>query len=175
MGILYGQNIYLRLLSTDDISDAYVSWMNDYEVVKYTESRFCPQSKETIRQFVINVSDANNFLFGIFSKQSDIHIGNIKLGSINWIHRYGDIGIIIGDKQYWGQGIATETIALIVDYAFNQLNLHKLIAGAYEYNVGSIKAFKKNGFNEEFVEKEKYFFEGKYINCIHLGRFNDRR
>lgn len=175
MSILYGDKIYLKILSVEDVSDAYVSWMNDYEIVKYTESRFYPQTKEAVKQFVIRMGNENNTLFGIFTKNNKAHIGNIKLGSINWIHRYADIGIIIGDKEYWGQGIATEAIGLVVEYAFKQLNLHKLIAAAYQYNTGTVKAFKKNGFVEEYIEKEKYFFEGNYIDCIFMGKINDRR
>lgn len=175
MSILDGKSIYLKLLTIDDITDNYVSWMNDYEIVKYTESRFNPQSKETIKQFIICANNSNNYLYGIFTKNNNTHIGNIKLGNINWIHRYGDIGIIIGEKSCWGKGVATEAISLITKFAFNHLNLHKLVAGAYEYNIGSIKAFLKNEFIEVYNEREKYYFEGKYISCIHLEKINDRR
>lgn len=175
MSNLSGEKIYLRILSSEDVSAAYVSWMNDYDIVKYTESRFSPQNRESIKQFVTNANNANNTLFGIFSNDNKTHIGNIKLGPINWIHRYADIGIIIGNKEYWGKGVATEAINLVVEYAFNQLNLHKLISGAYQYNTGSVKAFKKNGFLEYYIEKEKYFFEGNYIDCIHMEKINDKR
>lgn len=175
MSNLIGKKIYLKNLFVQNITEDYISWMNDYEIVKYTESRFSPHNRESIEQFVNNANNANNILFGIFTIDSGTHIGNIKLGAINWIHRYADIGLIIGNKNYWGKGIATEAISLVSDYAFTQLNLHKLTAGAYEFNEGSIKAFIKNGFSDVFVEKEKYFFEGKYINCVHLEKFNDRR
>ncbi len=175
MSILCADKIYLKVLSEEDVGDAYVSWMNDYEIVKYTESRFFQHTMESIKQFVINSTNTNNILFGIFINDKKTHIGNIKLGSINWIHRYADVGIIIGDKNYWGQGIATSAIKIVTDYAFNHLNLHKLVAGAYQYNLGSINAFKKNGFESVYIDKERYFFEGKYIDGVHMEKINDRR
>ena len=103
----------------------------------------------------------------------DKHIGNIKLGPINWIYRIADIGVLIGEKDCWGEGYATEAIALIKEYAFNVLGLHKLTAGSIGLNEGSVKAFQKNNFKIEGVRKKHAFINGSYVDAILLGLVNE--
>ncbi|MRR14532.1 N-acetyltransferase, partial [archaeon] len=154
VAFLSGDNIYLREVQVADVSGAYYRWMNDTEITQYLESRFHPNPQESIEKYVKNsYADPNNVFLGIFLKQSHRHIGNIKLGPVNWIHRNGDIGIIIGEKDCWGKGYASEAIRMISDHAFNVLNLHKVTAGCYEMNKGSIRAFEKAGFQIEGIRK----------------------
>lgn len=169
---LKGDKIYLRVLEETDATSEYLTWLNNYEVTKYTESRFFPNSLESLKNYIKNVNNNSNITFAIVDEKTDKHIGNIKLGNINWIHRHADIGFIIGEKEFWGKGIAREAIGLIVNYAFKTLNLRKIIAGIYKNNIGSIKACEKVGFVQSHVEKEKYFFEGQYIDSIVLEIFN---
>ena len=170
-GFLTGEKIYLRKLTIEDATEKYLSWLNDYEVVKYTESRFSPYTLKEIERYIDGCSNNNNATFAIVDCENKVHIGNIKLGNINWIHRYADIGLIIGESAYWGQGIATEAIGLIASYGFKQLNLRRILAGVYSTNIASKKAFEKNGFSVSHIEKKKYFFEGEYIDGIVLERY----
>ncbi len=109
-----GDRLYLREVRPSDVNEAYYRWMNDSAVTQYTESRFYPNTMESLREYVARMTaDRTNVFLAIVLKDGDRHIGNIKLGSINWIHRYADIGIIIGEKDCWGQGYATEAIRLL--------------------------------------------------------------
>ncbi|MBY0431841.1 MAG: GNAT family N-acetyltransferase [Rhodospirillales bacterium] len=76
------------------------------------------------------------------------HVGNIKLGPINRHHRRGDIGLLIGERDQWGRGLAAEAIAAMTAYAFAELGLNKVVAGCYAANEGSRRAFLKAGFAE---------------------------
>lgn len=167
-----GEHILLRRLTEEDVSDDYVSWMNDTEINQYLESRFFKQTIESTKAFIRSVTNDNNYQFGIFLNESGKHIGNIKIGSINHYHRYADIGFLIGDKSYWGRGIATEAVRLATDFAFNTLKLHKLWGGAYSPNIGSIKAFLKNGYQQEGVKKNQYLCRGQYVDDILFGKVN---
>lgn len=124
--MLKGKQIYLRRLTEDDVTEKYVSWMNDPEINQYLESRFVRHTLESTKAFIRSVTNDNNYQFGIFDINTDEHIGNIKIGGINHYHRYADIGFLIGEKSYQGKGIATEAIALATDFAFENLHLHKL-------------------------------------------------
>jgi ribosomal-protein-alanine N-acetyltransferase len=167
---LEGERIYLREVRPSDVNETYYRWMNDQEVTAYLESRFYPNSMEKLRDYVNSrLGDPNNVFLAIVLKDGDRHIGNIKLGSINWIHRYGDIGILIGEKDCWGKGYATEAIKLVADYAFKAIGLHKVIAGCYETAKGSIKAFMNAGFSQEGELKKHFFCDGMYVNGILLG------
>ncbi|MFY8001003.1 MAG: GNAT family N-acetyltransferase [Candidatus Kapaibacteriota bacterium] len=164
---IHGQQIYLRLLTPHDVNSDYVAWMNDNEITQYLEARWSIHTETTIRTFVQDICDSSNdYLFGIFLKNTDQHIGNIKIGNINQRHRYGDVGLIIGDRASWGKGIASEAISLVTRYGFEELNLHKLFAGMYEQNVGSYKAFIKAGYQDAGRYKAHFFYQGHYVDAL---------
>ena len=170
--MIIGDNIVLNPFLLDHISDDYLSWMNDYEVVKYTESRYATHTPESLKEFVSS-SIKKEFLFAICDKVTMKHIGNIKIGNLHPIYKYADIGLIIGDKMFWGKGVASEAIKLCVDFAFSELKLHRLTAGIYTLNIGSIKAFEKAGFICEGIERKKYIFEGEWIDSCIYGIVNE--
>lgn len=167
---MQGNQIYLRKVSPDDVNDAYCRWMNEPATNRFLESRFYPHSIETLREYIVDKQGDNlNAFFAIVLNNGDRHIGNIKLGPVDSNHRLADIGILIGEKDCWGKGYALEAINLIVDYAFNTLNLHKVTAGCYAPNKGAIRAFEKAGFVQEGVRKAHCFFEGEYVDDVLLG------
>ena len=173
MVILESDIFYLRKISIDDCDENYLKWMNDPEINKYLESRFTTHTIDSLKDFVNSMNNSeNNVLFAIVDKESDTHIGNIKLGNIHPIHKYADIGLLIGDKNYWGRGIATNAIKLVSEFAFDELNLRKVFAGVYENNIGSIKAFEKCGFKKAYVKKDNYYFEGKFIDAFVFELYN---
>jgi RimJ/RimL family protein N-acetyltransferase len=165
-----GERIFLRAVLPSDVTERYSRWMNDPEVSRFLESRLRPSSLDTITAYVRTMGEAPDFLFlAIVLKEGDLHIGNIKLGPIDWVHRFAEVALLIGEKSCWGKGLGTETIRLIVRYAFETLNLHKLTATVYADNHGSIKAFEKAGFCQEGLRKEQRFSGGRYIDEALFG------
>ncbi len=168
-----GERIYLREITLQDADNReYCRWMNDKQVTQYTESRFQRNTAKTLRSFISQMSNDDNVFFAIISKDNNKHIGNIKIGPINKIHNFAYVGLIIGDKSYWNKGYGTEVIRLVVDYAFAELCIHKLIAGVYSNNVGSLRAFTKSGFATEGIIKKKYLFDGEFMDEIIFGIIN---
>ena len=170
-----GERIYLRPMALSDAQRHYVTWLNDREVNQYLESRFEKHTLVSLRKYIKKVLvDHDSIFLAIVRKDKNQHIGNIKVGPIDWHHLRGDIGIMIGDKKSWGRGFATEAIKLVSRYCFNELKLHKLTAGAYDANAGSIKAFLKAGFIKEAKLPEHFISDGEYVGGILLGLINKR-
>ena len=168
--MLESERLLLRPVELTDVNETYRSWMNDPVVMQYTESRFQTHSLEQIRQYVLSVqADAGSRFFAIVEKQSGKHIGNIKIGHIHPVHRHGDVGIIIGDKASWGKGYATESLRLVAGYARESLKLHKLTAGIYANNIGSIQAFLNAGFVVEGRFSRHWFCDGEYVDGLQMG------
>ena len=133
--------ILRRLNLKSDISKKYQSWMNDFEVHKYTEQKYVKHSLVNIRKFVREKNNSKNeFLYGIFLKNydSNIHIGNIKIGPINFIHKKAELSYFIGEKKLWGKGYASLAIIEAIKIA-KKMGIKKLKAGCYEKNIGSRK------------------------------------
>ena len=168
---LEGPRLYLRDLRPDDVGERYRAWMNDAAVMRFMESRFVSHSIESLRAYVAEKARSSDTIFlAIVTKATKRHIGNIKLGPIHPVHRRGDIGIIIGEKDCWGRGYATEAIEILTRYAFEQLHLHKLTAGCYADNSGSTRAFEKAGFTREGVRLSHLLSGDGYVDEILLGR-----
>lgn len=160
--------INLKKLSNKDITEKYLKWMNDKKVHQYTEQRHSKHSIKKIKKFVSEKNKSKNeFLFGIYLKNQ--HIGNIKLGPINNIHKYAFISYFIGERNLNGKGYATIAIKKIISIA-KKKKIKKLKAGVYAMNIGSQKALKKNGFIKEGVLKKEYIFKRKRINCFLFGK-----
>jgi RimJ/RimL family protein N-acetyltransferase len=143
--------LYLRSLRSSDIGDSYLSWMKDPEIVRFLEVRFTGvKDLAELQTFVDSMNTSSNtYLFGIFRKSDDRHIGNIKLGPILWEHARTDIGYLIGDRSCWGMGYASEAIGHVARFGIDELGLAKIKAGCYENNIGSARALQKAGFEHE--------------------------
>jgi RimJ/RimL family protein N-acetyltransferase len=99
----------------------------------------------------------------------------VGLFKANYIYRNAEIGIFIGETEYWGNGFGTEAINMILDYAFNTLNFRKIIAEVNETNIQSLEMFKKVGFVEEGHLKEMEFIDGEWTDLKWFGIFKKDR
>ena len=168
--VVTGPRTYLREVRLSDVTEKYYRWMNDPEIYRYLETRFAPQSLETIADFVRHMSGKTDEpFFAICTVETGEHIGNIKIGPINFRHRHGDISLLIGEKSYWGKGYAAEAIDLVTRFGFEIANLNKLEAGCYAENEGSARAFEKCGYAREGLMKGHFLHQGRETDCIRLG------
>lgn len=169
--MIEAERLYLRELVPADAHGRYVEWMCDPEITQYLESRFQQHTPESLEDFIRAMADDPDTLFlAIVLRKSGLHIGNIKLGPINRPHLTADVGILIGDREQWGHGYASEAIAALSELALRELGLHKLTAGCYEQNIGSARAFEKAGFSREGCRREQYLSHGQHVNEILFGR-----
>lgn len=157
--------LYFRALVPADAEGNYLEWMNDPEVTRFLESRFQPHSAESLADFIHKMSQTRDNVFcAIVLKHDHRHIGNIKLGPIDWVHRHADVGLLIGEKDCWGKGYGTEAYKMMAEHAFLTLNLHKVTAGAYVQNQASVKALARAGFVQEGLRKEHCILDGQYTD-----------
>ena len=161
-----------RLLTVDDVSSQYVGWLNDPDVNRYLELGEAPVELDDVRRFIKSAEgDPDVFLFGIFEKTNNFHIGNIKFHYESARHKRGNIGLLIGEKHFWGMGLATEAICSIADYCFEFTDVEKLYAGAFSSNQASIKAFQKAGFSLDGVSRLHVLNGGIREDSVHLCLF----
>jgi len=159
MKYLVGQKIKLEKFCDKHITDEYISWLNDSEVNRYLCVGRIPVSKSDVSV----PSGDKDIRFAIIAKRKK-YIGTISLHKIDWIDRRGEIGYIIGDKSFWGKGVASEAISLVTAYGINRLGLNKIVAGVIEGNTGSMKVLEKNGYKEHAIEYQEYWLEGKFLD-----------
>lgn len=162
--------LVLRNLTAEDVDNNYVNWLHDVDVTKYLEVRFQINTLESVIEYIKSINGkSDSILFGLFLRDGKKHIGNIKIGPINPHHHRSEIGIMIGDRDEWGKGFASEAIGAVSDFCFNKLGLHKILAGCYEQNVGSLQAFLKVGFQQEGSLSDHWADSGNYQAQLLLG------
>ncbi|MEM9806850.1 MAG: GNAT family protein [Cyanobacteria bacterium P01_D01_bin.56] len=171
---LKSERLIYRTLTLNDVTESYVSWLNDPDVNQYLEIRHISHNIENCRHFVetINLDDSQHLL-GIFwfedKNLGQLHIGNIKLGFINQYHLRGQLSLFIGEKRFWGKGLGTEAIRTVTQWGFDSLGLDKIEAGCYEDNLSSLRCFLKVGYQVEGFFRSHVVLNGQRKGSFWLG------
>jgi len=167
---IVGVQIYLRPLEREDLNERYLGWLNDPEVNRYLESGIFPYTKDKLEEFYEQATKSpDQVILAIIDKETDQHIGNVKLGPINWVHRKATLGILIGDKQFWGRGIGTEATWLMVGYGFTRLNLNRIELGVCAEHEAAVRCYEAVGLRVEGRFRESLFHEGQYKDGLWMG------
>lgn len=167
---LEGENVELRPLALGDLEGDYVSWLNDPEVNAHNSHHVFPYSVAQARGYIESVlGDKSNLVLAMVAKDSGKHVGNISLQKIDAISRNAEYAILLGNKDYWGKGIASEASKLIIDHGFKALNLHRIYCGTSSTNVAMQKLAAKLGMQQEGVRREAHFKNGEFADIIEYG------
>ncbi len=165
-----GARVGLFLLSPEDVGDLYLRWMNDPDVLRFTEARHETHTLRSLQEFVEGCLRSSAYsLMGILEVMSGRYVGNLKIGPVHPRYMTASLGIIVGEKDCWRKGYATEAIRLACAYAFEDLDLFKLTAGCIAGNTGALRAFEKAGFQVEGIRRKQNLCHGKRKDEILLG------
>ena len=170
--MLKGKSVLLRPFKRSDIS-YFLKWFNDPEVVQYLDM-YLPMTEMSEEKFIEELgttrakSDAL-FVIEVIEGDSTKPIGNCGLHQINSKDQNAIFGIIIGEKDYWSKGYGMEGARLLINYGFQQLNLHRISSAAVAFNERSIKLHKKLGFQEEGHLRQAMFKNGQYHDRLEFG------
>lgn len=161
--------IYLRAFEPEDYKTT-IQWRNDDDIwsllggVKYFVSEFYE------KQWIENaIKDSKNIRLAVCLKENNLHIGNVYITDINLQNRSGISHVLIGNRNYWGKGYATEAYHLLLDYAFKERNFHRIVAHVLEANIASIKLHLKCGYKQEGILRQSVFKNGTWKNQIQFS------
>lgn len=167
---LEGEKVVLRSISEDDVTQRYLNFLNDKEVSKFLDAGRKEHSIDDLKSYVKEkISKEDCVFLVVMDKESGLHIGNIKIEPIDYDNRKAEIGIMIGDKNFWGKGYGAEAMRIAVKFCFQDLDLNRVTLGVIEDNIQAIKAYKKVGFVLEGILREDVIRDGKKYNRIFMG------
>ena len=159
---IQGRDVFLRPLIEEDYNERYLSWLNDPEVNRYSQRRFRPTPQDMLRALE---SSKDRLHLAICLNSDNQHVGNINLGPINWLHRFAEISILVGDKEVWGRGIGSQAIYLLSRHALITMGLNRVEAGSA--NPGFNKAvIEKLGWIEEGCRRQRFFLDGEFLDVV---------
>lgn len=119
-----GKNVYLRHPTLADVEGAWHEWLSDEDLTRWLGLRHWPNSVERQRAFYDSLQRGEDRLvLSIVDIATDKHIGVCNLSSINWVHRYCDIAIVMGDPGFRKGPHVLEAVSLMLKTAFMRLNM----------------------------------------------------
>jgi RimJ/RimL family protein N-acetyltransferase len=146
---------YLRQLTTADATDKYLSWFEDKVTAEFIQyARIKPSRKELQLYIKSKMESGDALFFGIFYLKDDSHIGNIKFEPIDFIDMSAEMGILIGDRSWRGQGVASEVILGAGAWLNTRLQIEVMKLGVLRHNVMAVKAYEKIGFAVDIQKHE---------------------
>ncbi|MFC0522965.1 GNAT family N-acetyltransferase [Pontibacillus salicampi] len=168
-----GERIYLRKVTEED-GALYSKWVNDLEVMTLTRPHLEPYSEHEAKNFIRHIAnDSSAKSFIIECHQTNNPIGITSLIHLDFPNRNAECIIDIGEKHYWSQGYGEEAMCLLLDYAFLEINLHKVYLKVFSYNERAIRLYNKLGFKVEGELQEHLFREGAWHNITMMAVFQD--
>jgi ribosomal-protein-alanine N-acetyltransferase len=164
----------LRLVpfSERHLTERYVSWLNNTEVVRYSEQRHKYHTIESCREFWLSFDQTTHYYWAIEEIKTSRHIGNID-AHIDLPNKVADIAIIIGEKKTWGQGYGGEAWVSVLDHLLGAARMRKVTAGTMATNLGMLGIIGNAGMIEEGRRRKNHLQDENEVDLILFARFAD--
>ncbi|WP_249872864.1 GNAT family N-acetyltransferase [Oceanobacillus saliphilus] len=168
--MLSSERLQFRKMVESDI-EKYHSWRNDLDVMKTTSPSLDLYSLDETRSFVENIilNSTSSKSYIIEEWEGNTTIGVTSLINIDTKNRNAECIIDIGEKEYWGKEYGTEALKMLLEYAFLELNLHRVSLRVFSLNERAIHIYNKLGFMKEGIMRESLYRNGKWHDIIIMG------
>ncbi len=160
----------LRPVEKDDLP-RWVEWFSDPAVREYMDMVLplsLAQEERWFDDLQERLSEREVVMLAI-ETHDGVHIGNISLFDISWKDRKAELGITIGNRDYWSKGYGCDSIRTMLGLAFADLNLHRVFLRVHADNARGIRCYEKAGFRKEGTLRESVFRGGGYLDTFVMG------
>jgi UDP-4-amino-4,6-dideoxy-N-acetyl-beta-L-altrosamine N-acetyltransferase len=175
--MLSGRVTVLRPLRATDRAIS-VRWRNDPEIRDNMLGYRFPITEAMEADWidaVLKDQSRTRIVLAIEDKTDGACVGFVYLNNIDWFARNAEFGILIGERNRHGKGLAKEALCLVAGYAFETLNLHKLYLRVVAFNKRALALYRAFGFVEEGVQRQQAFLRGRYYDVVLMGLIRSLR
>ncbi len=170
MGKLTTARLTLEPFDQKFLTEKYVSWLNDPEVVRYSEQRHRKHTMKSCLDFFQSFRGSPNLFWAItLNENQSEHIGNIT-ASVDIPNGVADVGILMGEKKYWGKGYGLEAWNAVMEFLFQKKEIQKITAGAMSTNLGMRSIMKRSGMVDDGVQKGHFLVDGQPVDAVYAVR-----
>lgn len=171
--VIETQRLRIVPFSEAYLSSRYVNWLNDPEVVRYSEQRHKRHTLETCRQYWQSFKDSPHFFWAITTVDWEFeHIGNINT-YIDEYNSTASVGIMIGERRVWGQGYGLEAWVAVCHYLMYDVGIRKVTAGTLALNKGMLRIMEKSGMVADGRWIRHCLVDGKEVDIIFAALFSN--
>ncbi|NLT23697.1 MAG: GNAT family N-acetyltransferase [Syntrophorhabdus sp.] len=161
--------------SEKHLTPRYAGWLNDPEVVRYSEQRHRKHTLDSCRQYWLSFAGTPNFFWAIVGLDPVVgHIGNIN-AYVDRMNSVADVGILIGERALWGKGYGLEAWRAICGYLLDEAGIRKVTAGTLAANKGMLSIMEKSGMTDDGRRIRQALLDGVEVDVIHSALFRKRR
>jgi [ribosomal protein S5]-alanine N-acetyltransferase len=164
------ERVSIRLFSTRDISDDYISWLNDPEVMKFSNQRFSSHNRKTCEDFFNSIQSLDAIFLVIIFKENKEAVGTMTV-YFSRNHQTADIGIMLGNKAFWDTGLGTEALDGVMEFLFKKVGIRKVTSGTLSCNKGMIRICEKAGMVPDGVRKNQELIKDKPYDIVYFAKF----
>jgi len=168
---LIGDKIVLKPFSVADINDSYIGWLNDQNVMKFSNQRFFVHNMESCLRYQASFEGTDNLFIGIRRLSDDKLIGTLT-AYVAKNHGTVDVGIMIGDCSVWGMGYGLDAWITMTNWLLARKDIRKLTAGTLACNLGMIKLMERSGMVLEAKRKSQEIVEKCPVDMLYYAKFN---
>ena len=155
------------------VNDVYLSWLKSDAVNKYLLKPNKEITREKALQYCKGLVESDNNLFlAIISLPDHKHIGNVRLGPIDFDSKVCKYSMMIGDVNYHGKGLGTKIVKACISFVFNELKMKKFFLDVLSDNIAAIRTYEKNSMVTEGVLQRHVFLNNKYYDLKDMSIFN---
>lgn len=160
--------IRIEILKEEDVTSKYLDWYKSKEVIRFSDNQYRNFSLDSQINYVNDcLKNEDLELYGIFDDTK--HIGNICISGLKSFHSRAEISYVIGDTTYWGKGIASKAVNLMIKVGIEKYSLNKLFAGTSSKNKASQKVLLNSGFELEGIRKDHLFYNNQWQDQYDYG------
>ncbi len=167
------QQVFLTPFSEKFISQKYIDWLNDRELMRFSRQRFVDHNYQSCRDFLCTFTNSSNFFWAIIVNNKDFdHIGNIT-AIIDESNSVANLAIMIGDINFRGKGFGINAWNLALNFLLYKRNLNKVTAGTMAINLPMIKIMKKSNMFHESSLHNFFQVNGIGVDCLIFSKFKE--
>ncbi|MEI6359612.1 MAG: GNAT family N-acetyltransferase [Synechococcus sp. ELA619] len=168
--MLLAPRLRLRPFQPGDITAAYLSWLNDPVVTRFSNQRFRTHTAESSAAYVASFAGtANSFL--LITQCSDGRPIGTATVYRSPQHGTADIGLMVGDRQSWGQGYGREAWQAVLEALLQEPGIRKLTGGTARPNQAMVRIMEQSGMELEAVRARQELIEGQPVDLLYYARF----
>jgi RimJ/RimL family protein N-acetyltransferase len=167
---MHGRLISLRPFSDSDITPAYIGWLNDPAVVRYSNQRFRTHTVDTCREYVKSFAGTDSLFLAVC--RGPAVVGTMT-AYVSGHHGTADMGILIGDPASWGKGIGTDAWTTVMRHLLARGDIRKVCGGTLRCNAGMVRIMKSSGMAPDGVRVAHEVVEGVPQDVLYFAMFRD--
>lgn len=149
----------------------YLRWLNNDAIMQFSEQRHYTHDEKSQYEYLCSFKDTPHYMW-------DIHRNNIPIGTAtaycDTINKTANVGVLIGESKYWGQGYASEAWEAVCDFLFEN-GIRKIEAGCMASNSAMRRVLEKNEFALEATIPQHFLRQGKPEDALYYGKYREAK